>query len=93
VFATKETFSLMPVATTAGYRTASTLLAHSTKCAFTCSVCWLMHCARCLSTALVWNKMIEGTQVVGDDVEIILHVETDKGVRTLFSAASNGKKW
>ena len=52
-----------------------------------------MHCARCLSTALVWNKMIEGTQVVGDDVEIILHVETDKGVRTLFSAASNGKKW
>lgn len=28
---------------------------------------------------LTWNKMIEGTQVVGDDVEIILHVEADKG--------------
>jgi polyisoprenoid-binding protein YceI len=28
---------------------------------------------------LSWNKMIEGTQVVGDDVEILLHVEADKG--------------
>ena len=27
---------------------------------------------------LSWNKMIEGTQVVGDDVEIDLHVEADK---------------
>jgi len=28
---------------------------------------------------LTWNKMIEGTQVVGDDVEIDLRVEADKG--------------
>jgi len=27
---------------------------------------------------LSWNKAIEGTQVVGDDVEIDLHVEADK---------------
>ena len=28
---------------------------------------------------LTWNKMIEGTQMVGDDVEIDLRVEADKG--------------
>ena len=28
--------------------------------------------------ALAWNKVIEGTQVVGDDVKIELHVEADK---------------
>ena len=28
---------------------------------------------------LTWNKMIEGTQVVGDDVEIDLRVEANKG--------------
>jgi polyisoprenoid-binding protein YceI len=27
---------------------------------------------------LTWNKVIEGTQVVGDDVKIELHVEADK---------------
>jgi polyisoprenoid-binding protein YceI len=27
---------------------------------------------------LAWNKVIEGTQVVGDDVKIELHVEADK---------------
>jgi polyisoprenoid-binding protein YceI len=27
---------------------------------------------------LSWNKVIEGTQVVGDDVKIELHVEADK---------------
>jgi polyisoprenoid-binding protein YceI len=27
---------------------------------------------------LSWNKAIEGTQIVGDDVEIDLHVEADK---------------
>jgi polyisoprenoid-binding protein YceI len=27
---------------------------------------------------LSWNKVIEGTQVVGDDVQIELHVEADK---------------
>jgi polyisoprenoid-binding protein YceI len=27
---------------------------------------------------LSWNKMIEGTQVVGDDVDVELHVEADK---------------
>lgn len=27
---------------------------------------------------LSWNKAIEGTQIVGDDVEIALHVEADK---------------
>ena len=27
---------------------------------------------------LAWNKAIEGTQVVGDDVKIELHVEADK---------------
>jgi hypothetical protein len=31
-----------------------------------------------LLRGLSWNKMIEGTQVVGDDVEIDLHVEADK---------------
>jgi len=28
--------------------------------------------------ALAWNKVIEGTQVVGDDVKIELHIEADK---------------
>ena len=28
---------------------------------------------------LTWNKMIEGTQMVGDDVEVDLRVEADKG--------------
>jgi polyisoprenoid-binding protein YceI len=28
---------------------------------------------------LTWNKVIEGTQIVGDDVKIELHVEADKG--------------
>src|SRR6516225_5821151 len=28
---------------------------------------------------LTWNKMIEGTQMVGDDVDIDLRVEADKG--------------
>jgi polyisoprenoid-binding protein YceI len=27
---------------------------------------------------LAWNKVIEGTQVVGDDVQIELHIEADK---------------
>jgi polyisoprenoid-binding protein YceI len=27
---------------------------------------------------LSWNKAIEGTQIVGDDVQIVLHVEADK---------------
>jgi polyisoprenoid-binding protein YceI len=27
---------------------------------------------------LAWNKAIEGTQVVGDDVKIELHIEADK---------------
>lgn len=27
---------------------------------------------------LVWNKLVEGTQIVGDDVKIELHVEADK---------------
>jgi len=27
---------------------------------------------------LIWNKAIEGTQVVGDDVQIDLHIEADK---------------
>jgi polyisoprenoid-binding protein YceI len=27
---------------------------------------------------LTWNQMIEGTQVVGDDVQIELHLEADK---------------
>jgi polyisoprenoid-binding protein YceI len=27
---------------------------------------------------LTWNKVIEGTQVVGDDVKIDLNVEADK---------------
>jgi polyisoprenoid-binding protein YceI len=27
---------------------------------------------------LIWNKAIEGTQVVGDDVRIDLHIEADK---------------
>jgi polyisoprenoid-binding protein YceI len=27
---------------------------------------------------LTWNKMIEGTRVVGDDVQVELHVEADK---------------
>jgi polyisoprenoid-binding protein YceI len=27
---------------------------------------------------LAWNKVIEGTQVVGDDVKIELHIEADK---------------
>ena len=27
---------------------------------------------------LTWNKVVEGTQVVGDDVQIELHLEADK---------------
>ena len=27
---------------------------------------------------LAWNKAIEGTQVVGDDVKIEMHIEADK---------------
>ena len=27
---------------------------------------------------LAWNKVIEGTQVVGDDVKIELNIEADK---------------